>query len=52
MIDERIDLYIKLAAINKIKAYIKCKFNKIFKEYDEEVDRYLLMVKMKSSLVL
>ena len=52
MIDERIDLYIKLAAINKIKAYIKCKYNKIFKEYDEEDDRYLLMAKIKSSLVL
>lgn len=52
MLEERIDLYIKLAAINRIKAYIKCKFNKIFKEYDEEVDRYLLMVKIKSSLIL
>lgn len=47
MLDDRIDLYIKLAAINRIKAYIKCRYKKVFNEYDIEVDKYLMMAKIK-----
>ena len=43
--DERIAFYIKKAAINKINAYIKCKFVKVFPEYDKEVDEYLKRAK-------
>ena len=46
-IEYRINLYIKVAAINRIKAYIKCKYRKVFSEYEAEVDRYLMMVKKK-----
>jgi hypothetical protein len=44
-LEERIDVYIKTAAINKINAYIRCKFVKVFPEYDKEVDEYLKRVK-------
>jgi hypothetical protein len=43
--DERIDAYIKKAAVNRINAYIKCRFVKVFPEYDNEVDEYLRRVK-------
>jgi len=49
MIEERIELYIKLAAINKIKGFIKCRFRNIFKEYDTEVDKYIKLAKIKFS---
>jgi hypothetical protein len=45
-----IDYYINLSAINRIKAYIKCRYRKVFPEYEAEVDRYLLMVKLKIKL--
>lgn len=31
--DERINAYIKKAAVNRINAYIKCRFVKVFPEY-------------------
>jgi len=43
--DERIDYYIKVVAANKIKAVIKSRTVKVFPEYDEEVDKYLLIAK-------
>ncbi len=50
-IENRINLYIRVAAINRIKGYVKCKFRKIFSEYDMEVDRYLMIVKNKKMSV-
>jgi len=47
MIEERVDLYIKIAAINRIKAYVKCRNRKVFNEYDAEVDKYLMMARIK-----
>ena len=43
--EERIDHYLKIVAINKIKAVIKAKLVKVFPEYDEEVDDYLRIAK-------
>jgi hypothetical protein len=43
--EERIDHYLKIVAINKIKAVIKTKLVKVFPEYDEEVDDYLRIAK-------
>ena len=49
-IEYRINLYIKVAAVNRIKGYVKCRFRKIFSEYEAEVDRYLMKVKNKNDL--
>lgn len=43
--EDRIDYYHKIVSANKIKAMIKCKFVKIFPEYDEEVEIYLKKAK-------
>ena len=43
--EERIDHYLKIVAINKIKAVIKTKLVKVFPEYDEEVDDYIRIAK-------
>lgn len=45
--EERIDYYIKLVAINKIKANLKARVFKIFPEYDNEVDKYISLGKQK-----
>lgn len=50
IIDERINYYIRKAAINRIKGYIKCKYNKVFMEYENEVNKYLEIA--KSSLLI
>jgi len=44
MYDDEIDKYIQLVAVNRIKAYIKSRFVKIFPEYDEEVNKILYKV--------
>ncbi len=44
---ERIDYYIKLVAVNRIKGYIKSKSLKVFPEYDDEVDKYLILGRQK-----
>lgn len=44
-LEERIEHYLKIVAINKIKAVIKAKFIKIFPEYDKEVEDYLKIAK-------
>lgn len=43
--EERIDHYLKIVAINKIKAVVKAKFIKVFPEYDNEVEDYLKKAK-------
>ena len=43
--EERINHYLKIVAINKIKAVIKTKLVKVFPEYDNEVDFYLTIAK-------
>ena len=43
--EERIDHYLKIVAINKIKAVVKAKFIKVFPEYDEEAENYLKIAK-------
>jgi len=43
--EERIDHYLKIVAINKIKAVIKAKLVKVFPEYDEEAENYLKIAK-------
>jgi hypothetical protein len=43
--EERINHYLKIVAINKIKAVIKTKLVKVFPEYDSEVDFYLTIAK-------
>lgn len=45
--DERIHFYIKVVAINKIKALIKTKFVKVFPEYNNEVEFYLTKAKQR-----
>lgn len=45
--DERVEFYIKLVAVNCIKAHIKAKTVKVFPEYDVEVDKYLKLGKQK-----
>jgi|688.fasta_scaffold281678_3 hypothetical protein len=42
-----IDFYIKKIAINKIKAYVKYRCRKVFPEYEKEVDRFLMLAKIK-----
>jgi len=45
--DERINFYLKIVAANRLKAFIKAKFVKVFPEYDNEVDKYLSLGKLK-----
>lgn len=45
--EERIHYYIKIVAVNKIKALIKTKFVKVFTEYDKEVEDYLNIAKQR-----
>jgi len=45
--EDRIDYYIKVVACNKIKALIKRRINKIFPEYENEVDKYIELGKQK-----
>lgn len=45
--EERIDFYIRLIAVNKIKANVRAKFVKVFPEYDAEVDKYLVLGKQR-----
>lgn len=45
--DERINFYLKIVAANRLKAFIKAKFVKVFPEYDEEVDKYIALGRKK-----
>lgn len=48
MIEDRINYYIEIVAINKIKAFIKCKRDmKKFRKYDNEIDNYIRIAKKR-----
>jgi hypothetical protein len=45
--EERIEYYIKLVAVNCIKAHMKAKTVKVFPEYDTEVEMYIALGKQR-----
>ncbi len=46
MYEEEINKYLRIVAINRIKAYVKARFIKVFPEYDDEVDRILYNIQI------